>query len=65
MVIKIVGLIIIVASFAFILKSPDKSMVDRLMERKKKDGQQAVEGQKGRPAEEVSGPDSAQDSTKE
>lgn len=34
-IVKIIGLVIIAASFVFILKSPDKSMMDRLLERKK------------------------------
>lgn len=53
--IKIIGLVIIVASFAFVLKSPDKSLMDRLMERKRTKGFQDTEE-----AEETNSPDSPQ-----
>lgn len=44
---KILGLIIIVASFIFVLKAPDKSLMDRLLERKRtKMPQEAEESQK-------------------
>ncbi len=50
--IKIIGLIVIAASFVFVLKSPDKSMMDRLMERKK--------NRSGQDAEAANPPDSLQ-----
>ncbi len=43
MIIKIIGLIVIAASFVFVLKSPDKSMMDRLLERKRTKVSQAME----------------------
>ena len=44
---KILGLIIIVASFIFVLKAPDKSLMDRLLEIKRtKMPQEAEESQK-------------------
>ena len=53
MIVKIIGLIIIAASFVFILKSPDKSLMDRLMERKRTAQPQDAEGEQEKPAEDA------------
>lgn len=59
--IKIIGLIIIIASFVFVLKSPDKSMMDRLMEKKRdKILQDAEAAEKAEADEAANSPDPLQ-----
>lgn len=47
----IIGIIIIAASFIFVLRSPDKSMMDRLLERKKAERPAEPAGTEGTPNE--------------
>ncbi len=43
MVIKIVGIVIIVLSFIFILHRPDQSLMDTMMKKRKKDIEKMME----------------------
>ena len=43
--VKIIGVVIILLSFLFILKRPDKSMLDTMMDKRKKDMEKLMEEQ--------------------